>query len=72
MLGREIESRDAIKNMNMMTNGYKNKTRILDEHTNVYLYEEQYEDHHWRLDLMSKQLVLDSRLGGFGVESTPK
>ena len=55
--------------MNVMTNGYKNKMRKLGEHTNVYLYEEQYEDHYWRLGLMPKQLVLDSRLGGFIAES---
>ena len=46
-----------------MTNGYKNKIRKLGEHTDVYFYEEQLEDHHWRLDLMSKQLVKGSRLG---------
>ena len=31
----------------------------LDDYTEVYLYEEQPEDHHSRLDLMTKQLVLD-------------
>ena len=31
----------------------------LDEHTNVYLYEEPSEDHHFGLDLMTKQSVLD-------------
>ena len=31
--------------MNVMTNGYKNKMRKLSEHTDVYLYEEQWEDH---------------------------
>ena len=46
-----------------MTNGYKNKMKKLDEHTNIYLYKEQYKDYHWRLNLMLKQLELDSRLG---------
>ena len=45
--------------MNVMTNGYKNKMRKLGEHIDVYLYKEQWEDHHWKLDLMSKQMVLD-------------
>ena len=27
----------------------------LDEHTDVYLYKEQLEDHHSRLDLITKQ-----------------
>ena len=31
----------------------------LNEHTDVYDYEEQLEDHHSRLDLMTKQSVLD-------------
>ena len=55
-----------------MTNGYKNKTRKLGEHIDVYLYEEQWEDHHWRLDLMSKLSVLDLRLGVFRFESIPE
>ena len=49
-----------------MTNVYKNKMKKLGEH--IDLYEEQYEDHHWRLDLMSKQLVKGSRMGGVGIE----
>ena len=43
--------------------------KILGEHTNIYLYEEQLEDHHFGLDLMTKQLVLNLRLKGFGTES---
>ena len=36
----------------------------LDEHTNVYLYEEQSEDHHFGLDLMMARVwrVLASRI----------
>ena len=56
-------------NKRKTTNGYRKQTKRLGEHIDVYLYGEQSEDHHWRLDLMSKQLVLDSRLGGFGVEN---
>ena len=35
---------------------------ILSEHTDVYLYGEQSEDHYSGLDLMTKQLVIDLRL----------
>ena len=46
--------------------------KILGEHTDMYLYGEQSEDHHFRLNLMTKQLVLDLRLKGFGTESIPE
>ena len=55
-----------------MTNDHKKRTRRLGEHTDVYLYEERSEDHHYGLDLMTKQSVLDSGLEGFGIESRPK
>ena len=55
-----------------MTNGYRKQTKRLGEHTDLYLYREQSEDHHSMLDLMTKQSVLDLRLKGFGVESIPK
>ena len=42
-----------------MKNGYRKQTKRLGEHTDVYLYEEQSEDHHSRLDLMTKQPMLD-------------
>ena len=41
------------------TNGYRKQMKRLDEHTDVYLYEEQSGDHHSRLDLMTKQPVLN-------------
>ena len=41
------------------TNDYKKQTKRLGEHTNVYLYGEQLEDHHSGLDMMTKQPVLD-------------
>ena len=41
------------------------------EHTDVYLYGEQSEDHYFGLNLMTK-LMLGLRLKGFGVESIPK
>ena len=44
----------------------------LGEHTVVYLYKEQSEDHHYGLELITKQLVLDSRLEGFGAENKPE
>lgn len=44
----------------------------LDEHTDAYLYKEQLEDYHCRLDLMTKQLMLDLRLEGLSTESRPK
>ena len=40
-------------------NGYMKQTKRLSEHTSVYLYGEQSEDHHSGLDLMMKQPVLD-------------
>ena len=45
-----------------MKNGFRKQMKILGEHTDVYLYKEQSEDHHSRLDMMTKQLVLDLRL----------
>ena len=59
MLGREIESRDAIKEQEEDENGYRKQTKRLGEHTIVYLYEEQSKDHHSELDLMTKQTLLD-------------
>ena len=59
MLGREIESRDAIKEQVEDDNSYRKQMKKLDEHTDVYLYGEQSEYHHSRLDLMTKQSVLD-------------
>ena len=41
------------------TNGYRKQTKRLGEHTDVYLYGEQSEDHHSGLDLMMKSSVLD-------------
>ena len=52
-----------------MTNGHRKHTKRLGEHTDVYLYEEQSKNHHSRLDLMTKQSVLDLRLKGFVAES---
>ena len=52
-----------------MKNCYRKQTKILDEHTDVYLYGEQSKDHSSQLDLMTKYLVLDLRLKGFGIES---
>ena len=46
-------------NMTEKTTGYRCQMRKLDEHTDVYLYEEKYGDHHQELDLMSKQPVED-------------
>ena len=40
-------------------NGYRKQTKRLGEHTNVYLYGEQLKDHYSRLDMMTKQPVLD-------------
>ena len=59
MLGREIESRDAIKEQEEDENGYRKQMKRLGEHTDVYLYGKQSEDHHYGLNLMMKQLVLD-------------
>ena len=50
--------------MRKMTYGYRKQRKRLGEHTNVYLYEEQSEDHHCGLDLMMKQPMLDLRLEG--------
>ena len=52
-----------------MTSGYRKQMKRLGEHTDAYLHGEQSKDHHYGLDLMMKQMVLDSRLEGFGVES---
>ena len=41
-------------NKRKRTNGYRKQTKILGEHTNVYLYKEQSEDHHSGLDLITK------------------
>ena len=46
--------------------------RKLDEHTDVYLYEEQLGDHHQELDLMLKQSMEDQRLVGSGVKCRPE
>ena len=40
-------------------NGYRKQTKRLGEHTVIYLYRKQSEDHHSELDLMTKQPVLD-------------
>ena len=45
-------------NQRKMTNGYRKQMKRFDEHTNAYLYEEQSEDHHCGLDLMTKQSVV--------------
>ena len=42
-----------------MKNGYRKQMKRLGEHTDVYLYGEQSEDHHSGLDLMTKQPMLD-------------
>ena len=42
-----------------MTNGYRKQTKRLGEHTDVYFYGKQSEDHHSELDLMTKQSVFD-------------
>ena len=47
--------------MNVMENGYKNKMKKLDECTDVYLYEEEYKDHHCRLDLIVENHGIFSR-----------
>ena len=47
------------------SSSYKKQTKRLGEHTNVYLYGEQSEDHHSGLDLMTKQPMFE----GFGAES---
>ena len=52
-----------------MKNGYKKQTKRLGEHTVVYLYGEQSENHHSELDLMTKQPVLDYRLEGSSTEN---
>ena len=54
-----------------LANGYRKQTKRLGEHTDVYLYGEQSEDHYFGLNLMTK-LMLGLRLKGFGVESIPK
>ena len=54
MLGREIESRDAIKEQDEDKKCYRKQMKILDEHIGVYLYGEQSKDHHSGLDLMMK------------------
>ena len=59
MLGREIESRDAIKEQEEDENGYRKQTKRLGEHTNAYPYGEQLKNHYSRLDLMIEQSVLD-------------
>ena len=46
-------------NKRKMTNGYRKQMKRLDEHTNLYLYEEQSEDHYFGLDLMTKQSMLN-------------
>ena len=40
-------------------NRYRKQTKRLGEHINVYLYGEQSKDHHSRLDLMTKQPMVD-------------
>ena len=55
-----------------MINGYWKQTKILGEYTDFYLYGEQSDDHHSGIDLMMKQLVLDLRPEGFGIENIPE
>ena len=47
------------KNKRKTKNGYRKRTKRLGEYTDVYLYEEQSEDHHSGLDLMTKQPMLE-------------
>ena len=72
MLGREIESRDAIKEQEEEEKWFRKKMKILGGHTDVYLCGEKLEDYHYELDMMTKQLVLDLRLKVFDTESIPE
>lgn len=44
-----------------------NKKKVLGEHTNIYLYDDEAEFQHCRLDMMMKQDVFDLRQEGFGL-----
>ena len=46
-------------NKRKTSNGYRKQTKRLSEHNDVYLYGEQSENHRSRLDLMTKQSMLD-------------
>lgn len=51
-----------------MTNAYK-QMRRQSEHISIYIYEEQSKDLHCVQYLMTKQLMSNLRLKGFGAES---